>query len=162
MSEKSIDDQDEVILHYLQQNARHFSSADISEKSDLSSSTIRKRIDRMEEEAVIKGYSAQIDYQRAGYPIRMILFATAPIPERGDLVDQILEINGVVSVQELITGDENLLITVVGEKDRDVTPVAEELMDMGLKITDEVLVRRHEMAPYRGFLENRTERSSTS
>jgi Lrp/AsnC family leucine-responsive transcriptional regulator len=92
-----------------------------------------------------------VDYERSGYPMRMILFCTAPIPERGDLVGDILEIEGVVSVQELVTGDENLLVTAVGQRDSDITPVAEKLMDLGLTIRDEVLVRRHEAAPFDGF-----------
>jgi len=154
MSDQQIDEKDEVILNSLQRDARNLSSGDISERADLSSSAVRKRIKHMEEASVIKGYSAHIDYQKAGYPIRMILFATAPIPERGDLVETILDIQGVVSVQELITGDENLLITVVGKRDSDITPVAEKLMDMGLTITDEVLVRKQETAPFAGFLED--------
>lgn len=152
MAEKpDVDEHDEAILRLLQRNARHFSSGDISEESELSASSVRKRIQKLEESEVIKGYSADIDYEKSGYPMRMILFCTAPIPERGELVEQILDIQGVVSVQELITGDENLLITVVGERDSDITPVAEKLMELGLKITDEVLVRKHETAPFDGF-----------
>jgi len=151
MANKPLDQQDKIILKCLQEDARHASSGDISERADLSSSTVRKRIQNMERASVIKGYTAQVDYEKAGYPIRMILFATAPIPERGKLVDDILDVCGVVSVQELITGDENLLITAVGERDSDITPVAEELMDLGLTITDELLVRKHVTTPFDGF-----------
>lgn len=152
MAEKpDVDEHDEAILKLLQDNARHLSSGDISEESDLSASAVRKRIQKLEDAGVIKGYSADIDYEMSGYPMRMILYCTAPIPDRGELVEKILGISGVVSVQELITGDENLLITVVGERDGDITPVAEKLMDLGLKITDEVLVRKHETAPFDGF-----------
>lgn len=151
MNDRLIDEKDEVILNFLQRDARHFSSGDISERADLSSSAVRKRIQQMEEASIIKGYTAHVDYEKSGYPIRMILFATAPIPERGGLVEEVLEVPGVVSVQELVTGDENLLITVVGERDSDITPVAKELMDKGLNITDEVLVRTHATTPYDGF-----------
>ncbi len=147
-----IDDQDQLILHLLQQNARHLSSGEISEVTELSASTVRKRIQKLEDQGVIKGYSADVDYEKSGYPMRMILFCTAPIPERGDIVEKILNISGVVSVQELITGHENLLITAVGERDSDITPVAEELLDLGLKITDEVLVRRYARSSFDGFL----------
>lgn len=152
MGEKpDLDEHDKLILHLLQRNARNLSSGDISEESDLSASAVRKRIQKLETSDVIKGYSADIDYEKSGYPMRMILFCTAPIPDRGELVEKILDISGVVSVQELVTGDENLLITAVGNRDADITPVAEELMDLGLQITDEVLVRNHESAPYDGF-----------
>lgn len=149
--ESELDEHDEAILRLLQSEARHLSSGDISEQSDLSASAVRKRIQKLENAGIIKGYSADVDYEKSGYPIRMILYCTAPIPDRGELVDKILNIDRVISVQELITGDENLLITAVGERDADITPVAERLMGLGLKITDEVLVRQHETAPFDGF-----------
>ncbi len=146
-----LDDVDREILHALQEDARDLSSGEIAERTDASSSTVRKRIQRLESEEVIKGYSADIDYQESGYPLRMLLFCTAPIPERGELIGDILEISGVVSVQELVTGEENLLVTVVGENDGDITPVAQELLDMGITVADEVLVRSHETTPFGGF-----------
>ena len=150
MSEE-IDDTDREILYALQDDARNISSGEIAERTGTSGSTVRKRIQRLESEKVIKGYSADIDYQKAGYPLRMLLFCTAPIPERGDIISDILDIPGVVSVQELVTGEENLLVTAVGEDDSDITPVAQELLDFGLTITDEVLVRSHVSTPFEGF-----------
>ena len=151
MAGHEIDDVDRAILHALQKDARNTSSGDIAERTGTSDSTVRKRIQQLESEGVIKGYSAHIDYQRSGYPLRMMLFCTASIPERGDLVSDILAIDGVVSVQELVTGEQNLLVTAVGESDSDITPVAQELLDMGLTIADEVLVRSHEATPFGEF-----------
>ena len=42
-------------------------------------------------------------------------------------------------------------MTAVGESDSDITPVAQELLDMGLGVADEVLVRSHETTPFGGF-----------
>jgi DNA-binding Lrp family transcriptional regulator len=152
MPEDTIDTVDKSILHALQEDARNISSGDIAERTGTSGSTVRKRIQRLETDEVIKGYSAEIDYQKSGYPLRMLLFCTAPIPERGDHIPEILSIDGVVSVQELVTGEENLLVTVVGESDSDITPVAQELLDMGLTVVDEVLVRSHETTPFGEFV----------
>jgi DNA-binding Lrp family transcriptional regulator len=149
-----MDDLDEVdrqILHALQEDARDSSSRDIAERTGTSGSTVRKRIQRLESEGVIKGYSADVDYQRSGFPLRMLLFCTASIPERGELLPDILAIDGVVSVQELVTGDENLLVTVVGRSDDDITPVAQKLLDLGVDVSDEVLVRSHESTPFGEF-----------
>jgi len=151
MSNEEIDDVDEAILYALQEDARNMSSGDIAERTGTSDSTVRKRIQRLESDEVVKGYSAEVDYQRSGYPLRMLLFCTASIPERGDLVSEILAIDGVVSVQELVTGEENLLVTAVGEDDDDITPVAQELLEMGLTVADEVLVRSHETTPFGEF-----------
>jgi DNA-binding Lrp family transcriptional regulator len=151
MTEYELDDVDKEILFAIQEDARNLSSGDIAERTDASSSTVRKRIQRLESEGVIKGYSADVDYQKSGYPLRMLLFCTAPIPDRGEIKDDILEISGVVSVQELVTGERNLLVTAVGENDGDITPVAQELLDMGLTVADEVLVRSHETTPFDEF-----------
>lgn len=142
---------DTAILYALQDDARNVSSGDIAERTGTSDSTVRKRIHRLESDGVIKGYSANVDYQRSGYPLRMLLYCTASIPERGDLIPDVLAIDGVVSVQELVTGEQNLLVTAVGETDDDITSVAQELLDMGLTVADEVLVRTHETTPFGRF-----------
>ncbi|WP_136686919.1 Lrp/AsnC family transcriptional regulator [Halorhabdus amylolytica] len=151
MTEEEIDDVDRAILYALQEDARNTSSGDIAERTGTSDSTVRKRIQRLETDDVIKGYRASVDYQQSGYPLRMLLYCTASIPERGDLIPDILAIDGVVSVQELVTGEQNLLVTVVGESDSDITPVAQELLDMGVTVADEVLVRTHETTPFGKF-----------
>ena len=151
MDVEDIDDVDSAILYALQEDARNMSSGDIAERTGTSDSTVRKRIQRLESDGVIKGYSAEVDYQQSGYPLRMLLFCTASIPERGDLIPEILEVDGVVSVQELVTGDENILVTAVGKSDSDITPVAQELLNMGLTVADEMLVRSHETTPFGKF-----------
>ncbi|KDE57937.1 ArsR family transcriptional regulator [Halostagnicola sp. A56] len=151
MAEYELDAVDREILYALQEEARNLSSSEIADRTDASSSTVRKRIQRLESDGVIKGYSANIDYTKAGYPIRMLLFCTAPIPDRGAYIDDLLAISGIVSVQELITGEQNLLVTVVVENDRDVTPIAQQIADMGLTITDEVLVRSHQSTSFDEF-----------
>ncbi|GGJ04008.1 AsnC family transcriptional regulator [Halobellus salinus] len=151
MADDATDDIDEAILYALQEDARNASSGEIADRTETSGSTVRKRIQRLESEGIIKGYSAEVDYQRSGYPLRMLLFCTASIPERGEIVPEILAIDGVVSVQELVTGDRNLLVTAVGESDGDITPVAQRLLDMGLTVADEVLVRSHETTPFGRF-----------
>jgi DNA-binding Lrp family transcriptional regulator len=151
MADQEIDDVDRAILYALQEDARNMSSGDIAERTGTSDSTVRKRIQRLESDEIIKGYRASVDYGESGYPLRMLLYCTASIPERGDLIPEILEIDGVISVQELVTGEQNLLVTAVGETDDDITPVAQELLDMGLTVADEVLVRTHETTPFGKF-----------
>ena len=151
MTDREIDDVDRAILYALQEDARNTSSGDIAERTGTSDSTVRKRTQQLESDGIIKGYSADVDYERSGYPLRMLLYCTASISDRGDLVPEILQIDGVVSVQELVTGEQNLLVTAVGETDSDITPVAQELLGMGLTVADEVLVRSHETTPFSRF-----------
>ncbi|WP_136716240.1 Lrp/AsnC family transcriptional regulator [Halorientalis salina] len=151
MADEEIDDVDKAILYAVQEDARNMSSGDIAERTGTSDSTVRKRIQRLESDDIIKGYRASVDYQQSGYPLRMLLYCTASIPERGDMIPDILDIEGVISVQELVTGEQNLLVTAVGKSDDDITPVAQELLDMGLTVADEVLVRTHETTPFGKF-----------
>jgi DNA-binding Lrp family transcriptional regulator len=151
MTDEAIDDVDRAILYALQEDARNMSSGDIAERTGTSDSTVRKRIQRLEADGIIKGYTASVDYQKSGYPLRMLLFCTASIPERGGLIPDILAIDGVVAVQELVTGEQNLLVTAVGESDSDITPVAQKLLELGLTVADEVLVRSHETTPFGKF-----------
>ena len=151
MTTEDVDDVDKAILHALQEDARNTSSDEIAKRTGTAGSTVRKRIQRLEADEVIKGYSADVDYGKSGYSLRMLLFCTASIPERGDLIPEILEISGVVSVQELVTGEQNLLVTAVGETDDDITPVAQELLGMGLTVADEVLVRTHQTTAFDEF-----------
>jgi len=151
MSDEEIDEIDRAILYALQEDARNTSSGEIAERTGASPSTVRKRLKRLEERGIIEGYDVNVDYEKSGYPLRMLLYCTAPIPERGELLPDILEISGVVSVQELVTGEQNLLVTVVGETDSDVTTAAQQLLDMGLTIADEVLVRTDASSPFGPF-----------
>ena len=151
MADDDIDEVDEAILYALQTDARNMSSGDIAERAGTSDSTVRKRIKRLEADGVIKGYTAEVNYQASGYPLRMLLYCTASIPKRGGLVEDVLAIDGVISVQELVTGEQNLLVTAVGESDSDITPVAQELLEMGLNVADEVLVRSNETTPFGRF-----------
>ncbi|GGN16332.1 Lrp/AsnC family transcriptional regulator [Halarchaeum nitratireducens] len=153
MPAEDVDEVDRAILYALQEDARNLSSSDIAERTGTSGSTVRKRIQRLEEAGVIKGYSAEVDYERSGYPIRMLLFCTASIHERGDLIPDVLALDGVVSVQELITGEQNLLVTAVGTSDSDITPIAESLLEMGITVADEVLVKSHVTTPFGRFEE---------
>ena len=86
MSEEDIDAVDEDILYALQEDARNMSSGDIAERTSASDSTVRKRIQRLQADGVTKGYTAEVDYRKSGYPLRMLLFCTAAIPDRGDHV----------------------------------------------------------------------------
>lgn len=152
MTLKGLDDLDRYILHELQQDARETSSKDIAETMDVSPSTVRKRIDRLEEKGVIAGYHADVDYGRAGYQLHMQIVCTAPIPDREELGRQALDVRGVVSVREIAAGEENLLVGVVATDNDDLTRIAGELSALGLAVSDEHLVRNERFTPYRGFV----------
>ena len=151
MTLKGLDELDRRILHELQRDARHVSSRDIAESVDASPSTIRKRIQRLESEGVITGYRATIDYKKAGYQLVMQMECTAEIPVRKNLSDKALDVEGVVSVRELATGENNVLVSAVGTDPNDLARIARELSDIGLRVADEYLVQRDTQRPFTEF-----------
>jgi DNA-binding Lrp family transcriptional regulator len=154
MAEPPLDEVNRAIIQALQADARGRSSTAIADVVGISDSAVRKRIARLEDAGIIRGYHADVNYQAAGFPLRMLLYCTAPIDQRADKGAQILQIQGVVRVQELLTGDRNLLVTVVGQTDADITSVARSIVELGVTVADEVLVRSTAMTPFDGFEPN--------
>ena len=152
MTLEGLVDLDRAILGELQRDARRASSGDIAETMDVSASTVRKRIQRLESEGIVTGYHASIDYEQAGYPLYMQFFCTAPIPEREELALQSSDVPGVVSVREIATGEENLLVTVVAADSDKLTNVARTLAELGLTIVEEELIRGDVTVPFHDFV----------
>lgn len=151
MTLEGLDDLDRAILGALQRDARHTSSGEIAARMDVSASTVRKRIQRLESEGIITGYHATVDYERAGYPLYMHLICTAPIPEREALATEALAVPGVVDVREIATGTENVIVTVVAANAEELTDAARQLVDLGLTVGEEELVRSEHSTPFEGF-----------
>ena len=151
MTLEGLDNLDRAILGALQRDARHTSSGDIAEAMDVSASTVRKRIQRLESEGIITGYHVAVDYERAGYPLQVLLFCTAPIPEREEMAAEAMDVPGVVAVREIATGEENLLVTAVAENADELTDIARTLAELGLTIGEEELVRGDETVAFHRF-----------
>lgn len=151
MTLEGIDDLDRYILYVLQGDAREASSNDIAQRMGVSSSTVRKRIDRLEAEGVITGYRATVDYAKAGFDLQFQIVCTAPIEDRGDLAARAMEVPGVVGVREIACGEGNVLVQVVAVDNEDLNRIARGLSDLGLAVADEQLVRRDRFTPYDGF-----------
>lgn len=157
MKDGEPDSVDKHILYYLQQDARSTSSTDIAEQLGLSSSTVRTRINKLEECGVIRGYHIDIDYDLAGYPLYTKIICTAPIPERDELANEARTISGVTAVREIMTGERNIYVNAIGRDHDDLNRISEELDTAGLKVVDEQLIRDEYVCPYHGFLEGADE-----
>jgi len=157
MDVEDLDDLDRRIIYELQRDARHTSASDIAERCDVSPSTIRKRIKGLEESEVIRGYHPDIDYKRGGYQLQTLIICTAPVPDRERLAREVLDIDGVIAVREVMTGQENLHVEVIGRDDDDLSRIGRDLDALGLTIEDEDLIRNEYENSYDHF---RTEMNS--
>lgn len=69
MAETDLDDSDHQILELLADDARRTLS-DISRRVALSTSAVKRRIDRLERLGVIRGYTVVLNHAKAGHPIQ--------------------------------------------------------------------------------------------
>jgi Lrp/AsnC family leucine-responsive transcriptional regulator len=70
--EKLLDDTGWRILRALQENAR-LSFSELGLRVGLSSPAVAERVRRLEDAGIIKGYHAEIDTSKVGYPITAII-----------------------------------------------------------------------------------------
>lgn len=151
MRTEDLDELDQFILHELQRNARHTSASTIADAMDVAPSTVRNRIRQLEDSEVIKGYPLDVDYERAGYPLHTLIVCTAPMPEREDLARGALDVPGVVAVREIMTGEENVHVSVVGTDHDDLSRIARDLNELGLEVVDEDIVRSEYFQSFERF-----------
>ena len=151
MPDRELDELDRYIIFRLQQDARSTSAAEIAEDYGVSPSTVRNRIGRLETDGVVQGAHVDVDYELVGYQLFTIIFCTAPIPEREELAREALEVPGVVSVRELMTGEENLHVVAVGRDSDDLSRIGRDLSKLGLEIVEEELVHNEYSCPFYWF-----------
>lgn len=69
----ALDNVDRGILHLLQVDARNTTAREIADKTGVSPSTIRDRIDQSEADGVLTGYHPLIDHESADIPLHVLL-----------------------------------------------------------------------------------------
>lgn len=158
-----LDEIDRQILYQLAEDARRTSAPGIAEEVEVSAGTIRNRIERLEDDEILTGYHAAIDYELADNNLKNLLICNVPITERTHLAQQALAISGVVHIRELLSGYGNLHITTVGADTEDLSRISQKLSLLGIDIQEENLVRREQTGPYEpyGPEEHRTKPSAT-
>ncbi len=146
-----LDEVNKRIIHALMEDARNTSAPMIADEVGVSPGTIRNRIQQLEDAGIIRGYHANIDFERADGLLTSLYVCTAPVDERQRLAQQIRTISGVVNVRELLTGRDNLRILAVGENTNDLQKVSQEIVSLGLEIVDEDLVRSDDYQGYHPY-----------
>lgn len=151
MPSDELDNVDKGILYLLQQNARRNTTGEIGEKVGVSSSTVGNRLNKLEEQGVIKGYYPAVDYQKTGLSHHLLLGAIVPLEEQSAMVDKIMNVSGVVSVRELLTNSVNLSIELVGRDREDIEQSLNELNALGVDIERTEIMKRERSQPYDHF-----------
>ena len=93
---------DMKILQVLLEDAR-FSSRQIAKKVGVSVGTVLSRIKKMEDEGLIKGYSAIMDHERLGYELTVVMEITVSKGRLVEMENEIAKSPNVCSVYD-VTG----------------------------------------------------------
>ncbi len=146
-----IDEIDRRILYRLVQDSRNTSTPEIAEEVNVSPGTIRNRINQLEDEGIILGYHANINYEKVGNRLVNLFKCSSSVRNRQKLVKKVLQVPGVIGVSEIMSGDEDLHIKAVAESTEDIRRIANDLIELNIEITDEDLVLREYFHPYHKF-----------
>ncbi len=116
MSNLYIKEIDSRILAQLQENAR-LSNVDLSKKINLSQSPCLRRVKKLEDAGVIKGYSALIDQNAVGLPVSVFVSVSLEkqIESALELFEKTIKSRPEVMECYLMTGDADYLLRVVAK-----------------------------------------------
>ncbi|MFD1641759.1 Lrp/AsnC family transcriptional regulator [Halohasta litorea] len=146
-----LDTVDRTILHLLQEGARTVTAEEMGEVADVSASTVRNRIEKLEQAGVIQDYHPQIDYAQAGYHLHLFIICRVPRAERAARAEDALDIVGTVTVREMLTGSNNLHIEAVAEDASAVDTISEKIESLDLEITSIEVVKETHVQPFDHF-----------
>ncbi|GAB7531242.1 Lrp/AsnC family transcriptional regulator [Pseudomonas sp. 3A(2025)] len=107
-----LDPQDERILAELVANAR-ISHAELGGRVNLSRNAVRQRIERMERDGAIEGYTICMgEGRRAAVPISAIIFVYRHDRMRGNDVIRSLKAIAQVTLCEVMSGEFDLMVRI--------------------------------------------------
>ncbi|WP_027906823.1 Lrp/AsnC family transcriptional regulator [Pseudomonas taiwanensis] len=109
---RSLDPQDERILAELTANAK-MAHAELGTKVNLSRNAVRQRIERMERDGVIQGYTVRVgEGLKPSAPISAIIFVYRHDRMRGD--DVVRGMKGIpeVTMCEVMSGEFDLMVRI--------------------------------------------------
>jgi len=107
----NIDETSLKILGLLQENAR-MSYTEIGQKIGMTSSSVKERVQKLEEMKIIEGYAVKLNNEKLGFPITAITLwtcADAYVPKEQMLVDILKKYPQVLEVLR-ITGKNDFMV----------------------------------------------------
>lgn len=119
-----MDSVDIKILEMLTENGQE-NLKEIADEVGLSSSGVRRRIKQLEEDKVIKGYTAKVDPEKAGYGIAAFLNIDVDCGEARRVAGVLSRCNGICEVHKT-TGNHGLIAKFRAEDRSEVSEFVED------------------------------------
>jgi DNA-binding Lrp family transcriptional regulator len=121
-----MDATDEVIVALLRENARR-SYQDIGQRVHLSAPAVKRRVDRLEEDGVILGYTAVVDPPAFGWRAEAFvdLYCEGKMP--GEAIKRAVEREAGVVSAHTVAGEASALLHVMAHDTKDLEAVLERI-----------------------------------
>lgn len=136
-----IDETDRHILNLLMDNSR-ISYADIAKAVGMKSPSVIERIKRLEQLGIIKGYSAEIDYNLLGDDINAFIGVSMDNAKHiEEFEEHVREIDPDLVGCHHVTGDYTFLLKVVTKNTKSLSKLIKKIRDIsGVDKTNTILV----------------------
>lgn len=146
-----LDETDRGVLYLLQHDARRITTQEMADQLSVSASTVRNHIEQLEDVGVIRGYQPVIDYDKAGLQLYVELICSAPNATRDQRAQDARDVNGVISIRQVLNGTENIQIDAVGTDADDVARISDELAETGLEVVSTKIIKDTFSQPFNHF-----------
>ena len=123
-----LDETDFKILDTLLDDAR-LSSRQIADRVGVSVGTVLSRIKRMENEGIIKGYSAIVDHERLGYELTVVTEITVAKGKLLDVEHEVAKIPNVCCVYD-VTGLTDAIVVAKFKSRKDLSDFTKWLLSL--------------------------------
>ncbi|HXV56353.1 MAG TPA: Lrp/AsnC family transcriptional regulator [Gaiellaceae bacterium] len=124
----SLDAIDRRIVALLRERARR-SFRDVGEAVGLSAPAVKRRVDRLEAEGVIAGYSAVLDPERFGWPMQAIVFLYCEGTMAADEVRAAVEGHPEVVAAYTVAGEASAVLLVRASDTRHLEQLLERIRE---------------------------------
>lgn len=124
-----VDNTDLKLLEILKENSR-LSFADLGRKINLSPSSVRERVQKMEDEGVIKKYDIEIDNKKIGYDLEAFILVKVFPGKLKYVIDKVKEFPEITAAHR-ITGNQNIHLKVVVQNQVYLQQLLDKLMQFG-------------------------------
>jgi Lrp/AsnC family leucine-responsive transcriptional regulator len=132
-----MDNTDLKIISYLQKNGRA-SIKEISGHVNLSSPAVTERIKRLEEDGVIEGYHADINYLKMGKTIQAFVTVDCD-PKKYDAFCRFCEENTLIESHFHIIGPYNAMLHVAASDSDELAALLSQIQFYGMSQTSVIL-----------------------
>ena len=132
MQKINVDNISLKILGLLQENAR-MSYTEIGQRIGMASTSVKERIEKMEDSGVISQYTIKLDNEKLGYPINAIITVScsgAYTPKEQVIVDMLSEYPQVLEVLR-ISGKNDFLVKVCVQSMEEYKEINDKLGKFG-------------------------------